>query len=586
MSYTVKQVLEGEGRRISKVICHAGYYIEFAEQNGMGKEIVPILSNIKGEELDFPEFITYDELRKTYTQAIEENNPEERSVIEHLTPVLTQFKAINDYLGWNPRRGYADINSISPIFRDREEIKLRLSLLIQHDVPNVFFNELLVPIEISVANRELLETGWDDREHPLITTSAITKFEVHTIEDNWSSMSGFFVSSFIENSSVGLRNGSCRAWRTGGQQLFGRASHEETEGLWELKFIIIEGKIAQIDISGAIDKEWIQSVQKSLKAIEYTPLDHIREIQRENGDINIDINLQRVGEQLKRSTRLECTILEQYLNIIGTRYGIPIQNHPFAFDGWSIHHNRGTQMQSALTPRFKEVRRSVMYESNSEGSLLPVLPFWRWTTIFFILLATVAVFLGVAFTGPPKECQKEGCHKWVRTDAILWALGFLLSLVTASELLFGSEKGIGALCRGRIRLLGSRPIALWCGVSKTQMISILWQTVDTESGQKTVLDPDMDGNGILHLIMRSVDDYDLNEGADWQNVAYTFSLGGVRYSDVRHLCYIDEAGFSVSNSQWSPVTYKDGEYRIEAKKDAPMRTIVLSKEANPRSKIF
>lgn len=282
------------------------------------------------------------------------------------------------------------------------------------------------------------------------------------------------VSTMIEPNSVGDRDGSCQAWREESQQLFCSSHYSKREGIWKLVASVSGGRVTQIDISGTIDECWIKKVLEELKRSEHDTEETKYVGEDGTCDIQIDQNLERMHDQVKISTALERKVLRQYLKAVITRYtNQPLIGTFDLFRGWNLHHNRGVGLLHVLRPKYLKIRKAIVNDSNSEGTLLPVTEFARWATIITILLSTTAVFLAVLFTGPPKQCDVVGCYRWEHSEAIVWALGFLLSLITTSELLFGQEKGIGALCRGRIRLRGYMPMWLWCGVTKAQILSLM-----------------------------------------------------------------------------------------------------------------
>lgn len=294
-------------------------------------------------------------------------------------------------------------------------------------------------------------------------------------------------------------------------------------------------------------------------------------------DISIDLNLKHLSAQIKRSTELEREVLRQCLIAIWTRYTnqAPVESLEF-FKGWQLLRNRGVGLSHLLKPKYREIRKAIANASDAEGTLLPVTEFTRLTTIIAILLSTRAVFLAVYFTGPPKEYQIVGCHNWVRSDAIIWSVGFLLSLITTSELLFGAEKGIGGLCRGRIRMRGWRPMWLWCGVTKAQILSLQW--LDPTETENSILDGDIKGNSLLRLALKSHDDYHFAEGGFWEVLAYSMRFGGFKYNDVKHLCYIDRDGFALTASSWRAVIQKNASIYVEARKDRKARSLSIREE--------
>lgn len=77
-----------------------------------------------------------------------------------------------------------------------------------------------------------------------------------------------------------------------------------------------------------------------------------------------------------------------------------------------------------------------------------------------------------------------------------------------------------------------------------------------------------------------MDDYDIS-GVDWADLSYTMTFGGFRYSQIRHLCYIDETGYALTSNSWSPVVKRKQRLHIEAREDSPVRAIELSDEVDP-----
>lgn len=494
-----------------------------------------------------------------------------------LTTVLIQFWKVNKFFDWNPQGRYDRYDQLKPVYSPREYVERKLMDLSTHPTRRVFFEGDIVSMDSVLDKESVYMSGWDDTESPWILAKNYGELKVNWVRDQWFEMCEKSVSVMIDANTVGGKNGFCPAWRKESQQIFCDKHYKQREGIWNMKASVFEGRITQINVNGIIDKFWIRDVLAELKRFRSTEKETPNLQKPYQCDVSIDQNLTHLSAQIKRSTELEREVLRQYLIATWTRYTNqgPVESLDL-FKGWQLLHNRGLGLSHILKPKYREIREAIANVSDAEGTLLPVTEFARWITIIAILFSTLAVFLAVYVTGPPKECQIAGCHNWVRSDAIIWSVGFLLSLITTSELLFGAEKGIGGLCRGRIRMRGWRPIRLWCGVTKAQILSLQWlDRTETENG---ILNGDIEGNSLLRLALMSDEDYDFPEGVSWKLLPYSMRFGGFKYDDVKHLCYIDRDGFALTASNWRALIQKNASIYVDARKNRKVRSLSIGEE--------
>lgn len=382
--------------------------------------------------------------------------------------------------------------------------------------------------------------------------------KVFQVDEAWSHMCQTEVSTLIRKKSDKAANGTCDYWRTEAQQLIQERPLFENEGSWEMRADAYLGTVRNIHVIGYLSQEFMNSI--------------LREIKNEEGNLTLDLILEetvfisipydttKVRDALDYLSETEMSILKSYLHIMYTRYNGEKEIHN-CLSEWDVHHGRGVQLYHELPGRYKELSKSLDQRVNSEGVLVRVRHVVRFMTISMVLLAFTGILIIVYKYSPRENCNESYCFSWNRLDAMFYTSGFFLAIVTASELLIGSERGLGALARGRVRYKNWRLLSFCSGVSRRDLITLLWRN------DLKIVDPDSEGMGIFKLLYQSNDDYDHKEGKSWSKVEFPLQLGKIKGHEIEHLVLFDEGNQTlITERAFRDVKVRNGKLSVVSRR--------------------